>query len=220
MPTPLDSALDKALSVPAAHVSKRVAQLRQERPWATTDELVELAATRFRREAGISSGAVGASAALPSIGTGTATVLTVGQTGVFLASAVKYVLTVAELHGLHVVDAERRRALVMSALLGQEGADAVQGQLGLSTLFWAAQMLTQMPMPTVRSVNKELAKRLAKRQAAKTGALALGRLLPFGIGAAIGWTGGRALANQVIEGTHAALGPARLLEGGHEIITV
>ncbi len=218
MPTTLENALDKALALPAAHVSKRVAELRQARPWATTAELVDLAATRFRREAGLSSGAVGASAALPSIGTATA--LTVGQTGVFLASAVKYVLTVAELQGLKVVDAERRRALVMSALLGQEGSEAVQGQLGLSTLFWAAQVLAQMPLPTVRSVNKELAKRLAKRQAAKTGALALGRLLPLGIGAAIGWTGGRALANQVIEGAHAALGPARLLEPGHEIITL
>ena len=58
--------------------------------------------------------------------------------------AVTYVLTVAELHGLRVVDAERRRALVLSALLGREGSEVVQGQLGLSTLFWAAQVLTQM----------------------------------------------------------------------------
>ena len=42
-------------------------------------------------------------------------------------------------------------------------------------------------------------------------ALALGRLIPFGIGAAIGWSGGRALANQVIEGAQAALGPQLVL---------
>ena len=34
---------------------------------------------------------------------------------------------------------------------------------------------------------------------------------PFGIGAAIGWSGGRALANQVIEGAQAALGPELIL---------
>ncbi|SPT53056.1 Uncharacterised protein [Actinomyces bovis] len=220
MASNLDAALDKALAIPANRVADRVARMRAERPWATTAELVDLAASRFRRDAGLASGAVGASAALPAVGTGTATALTVGQTGMFLASAVTYVLTVAELHGLRVVDPERRRALVMSSLLGEQGAEAVQGQLGLSTLFWAAQMLAQMPMPTVRSVNKDLAKRLAKRQAAKTGALALGRLLPFGIGAAIGWSGGRALANQVIEGTMAALGPALLLEDEHEVLTI
>ena len=206
----LESALDKALAVPAARVSDRVARMRAERPWATTTELEEMAARRFRRDAG----------ALPAVGTGTAAALTVGQTGVFLAAAVTYVLTVAELHGLRVVDPERRRALVVSALLGQQGAEAIQGQLGLSTLFWAAQLLAQMPLPTVRSVNAELAKRLARRQSAKAGALALGRLLPFGIGAVIGWSGGRALANQVVEGTTAALGPAGLLEEAPEVVTV
>lgn len=216
----LESALDKALAVPAARVSDRVARMRAERPWATTTELEEMAARRFRRDAGLTSAAVGASAALPAVGTGTAAALTVGQTGVFLAAAVTYVLTVAELHGLRVVDPERRRALVVSALLGQQGAEAVQGQLGLSTLFWAAQLLAQMPLPTVRSVNAELAKRLARRQSAKAGALALGRLLPFGIGAVIGWSGGRALANQVVEGTTAALGPAGLLEEAPEVVTV
>lgn len=216
----LESALDKALAVPAARVSDRVARMRAERPWATTTELEEMAARRFRRDAGLTSAAVGASAALPAVGTGTAAALTVGQTGVFLAAAVTYVLTVAELHGLRVVDPERRRALVVSALLGQQGAEAIQGQLGLSTLFWAAQLLAQMPLPTVRSVNAELAKRLARRQSAKAGALALGRLLPFGIGAVIGWSGGRALANQVVEGTTAALGPAGLLEAAPEVVTV
>ena len=92
---------------------------------------------------------------------------------------------------------------------GQEGSEAVQGQLGLSSMFWAAQLLMQMPLPSVKSINAHLIKRVAKRSAAKGGALALGRLLPFGIGAAIGWKGGRALANQVIEGAQAALGPAR-----------
>ena len=181
--------------------------MRRDRPGADTAELVEMAGSRFRRDAGLSSGAVGASAAIPAIGTGAAAALTVGQSAAFMASAVTYVLTVAEIQGVHVVDADRRRALVLSALLGKEGSEAVQGQLGLSSMFWAAQVLMQMPLPSVKSINARLIKRVAKRSAAKGGALALGRLLPFGIGAAIGWSGGRALANQVIEGAQAALGP-------------
>ena len=181
--------------------------MRRDRPGADSAELVEMAASRFRRDAGLSSGAVGASAALPAISTGAAAALTVGQSAAFIASAVTYVLTVAEIQGVHVVDTERRRALVLSALLGKEGSEAVQGQLGLSSMFWAAQLLMQMPLPSVKSINAHLIKRVAKRSAAKGGALALGRLLPFGIGAAIGWKGGRALANQVIEGAQAALGP-------------
>ena len=205
--TALERALDKALAIPAARIEERVARMRRDRPGADAAELVEMAASRFRRDAGLSSGAVGASAAIPAISTGAAAALTVGQSAAFIASAVTYVLTVAEIQGVHVVDTERRRALVLSALLGKEGSEAVQGQLGLSSMFWAAQLLMQMPLPSVKSINAHLIKRVAKRSAAKGGALALGRLLPFGIGAAIGWSGGRALANQVIEGAQAALGP-------------
>ena len=206
-PTALERALDKAIAIPASRIEERVARMRRDRPGADAAELVELAGARFRRDAGLSSGAVGASAAIPAISTGAAAALTVGQSAAFIASAVTYVLTVAEIQGVHVVDTERRRALVLSALLGKEGSEAVQGQLGLSSMFWAAQLLMQMPLPSVKSINAHLIKRVAKRSAAKGGALALGRLLPFGIGAAIGWSGGRALANQVIEGAQAALGP-------------
>ena len=205
--TALERALDKAIAIPASRIEERVARMRRDRPGADAAELVEMAASRFRRDAGLSSGAVGASAAIPAISTGAAAALTVGQSAAFIASAVTYVLTVAEIQGVHVVDTERRRALVLSALLGKEGSEAVQGQLGLSSMFWAAQLLMQMPLPSVKSINAHLIKRVAKRSAAKGGALALGRLLPFGIGAAIGWKGGRALANQVIEGAQAALGP-------------
>ena len=211
--TALERALDKAIAIPAARIEERVARMRRDRPGADAAELVEMAASRFRRDAGLSSGAVGASAAIPAISTGAAAALTVGQSAAFIASAVTYVLTVAEIQGVHVVDTERRRALVLSALLGKEGSEAVQGQLGLSSMFWAAQVLMQMPLPSVKSINAHLIKRVAKRSAAKGGALALGRLLPFGIGAAIGWSGGRALANQVIEGAQAALGPQLVLDG-------
>ena len=214
----IEAAVDKAIAIPASRITERVARMRRDRPGADTAELVMLAADRFRNEAGLSSGAVGASAALPSICTASAAALTVGQTAVFIGSAVTYVLTVAELQGLRVVEPEKRRALVLSALLGREGSEAVQGQLGLASLFWAAQALAQMPIPTAKSINAQLAKRLAKRAAAKGGAIALGRLLPLGIGAAIGYSGGRALANQVIEGAQAALGPASPFAPAMEVI--
>ncbi|ARD41960.1 hypothetical protein [Actinomyces gaoshouyii] len=214
----IEAAVDKAIAIPASRITERVARMRRDRPGADTAELVALAADRFRNEAGLSSGAVGASAALPSIGTASAAALTVGQAAVFIGSAVTYVLTVAELQGLRVVEPEKRRALVLSALLGREGSEAVQGQLGLASLFWAAQSLAQMPIPTAKSINGQLAKRLAKRAVAKGGAVALGRLLPLGIGAAIGYSGGRALANQVIEGAQAALGPASPFTPAMEVI--
>jgi len=70
--TALERALDKALAIPAARIEERVARMRRDRPGADAAELVEMAASRFRRDAGLSSGAVGASAAIPAISTGAA----------------------------------------------------------------------------------------------------------------------------------------------------
>jgi len=68
----LERALDKALDIPAARIEERIARMRHDRPGADNAELVEMAASRFRTEAGLSSGAVGASAAFPAVGAGTA----------------------------------------------------------------------------------------------------------------------------------------------------
>lgn len=208
LPPALERALDLAIALPARQLNERVERLRRDHPDAGTEELVWWAGERLRRESALTSAAVGASAALPAVGTGSAAALTVGQTAAFLTSAVTYILTVAELRGLHLTSPERRRTLVLAALLGQQGVEAVQGALGLSALYWASQTLAQMPLSTARSVNQQLARHLARRQARRAGALSLGRLAPFGIGAAIGWVGGRSLAAQVIEGAQAALAPA------------
>ena len=88
-----------------------------------------------------------------------------------------------------------------------KGAGAVEGELGVESMIWAAMMVMEMPLTSVKSINARLIGGVAGRSAAKGGALARGRRLPFGIGAAVGWSGGRALANQVIEGAQAALGP-------------
>jgi hypothetical protein len=67
-----------------------------------------------------------------------------------------------------------------------------------------------MPTTTIRRVNSALTRRLIRRQAGRQGALAVGRLAPFGIGAVIGATGARALGRTVITGAAQAFGPPPL----------
>ena len=62
----IEAAVDKAIAIPASRITERVARMRRDRPGADTAELVALAADRFRNEAGLSSGAAGASAAPPA----------------------------------------------------------------------------------------------------------------------------------------------------------
>ncbi|MEE6273637.1 hypothetical protein [Georgenia wangjunii] len=206
--TRFESLLDAALALPAGRVQANVAALRRAHPDATPAEILTQLEDAYVRSVKRTSGAVGAVATVPAIGTGIAAVLTAGTVGTFLARSATFVLAVAEVHGVHIADASRRRTLVLASLLGQEGVDALEGQVGLGTLGWARTALTRLPLGTVRGVNRGLTSRLARRFATRGGLLAVGRLAPFGVGAIIGWTGGRAVARNVVESAREAFGPA------------
>ncbi|GIG30437.1 hypothetical protein [Cellulomonas marina] len=203
----LDQALDKAVEIPSARIDAHVAALRRRNPEADPARVVELLEKEYLLLVQGAGGAVGAAAAVPGVGTGTAMALTVGDVGTFLAASAAFSLAVASVHGIGVEDKDRRRALLLTTVLGEEGASTVGDALGVGGAKAARQLLTRMPASTVRNVNTRLAKRLIKRQAAKQGGLVLGRLVPFGVGAAVGVAGARALGRTVVEGARAAFGP-------------
>src|SRR5690606_22076547 len=202
-PRSLDEALDAALALPTGRVRAYVDGIRRKRPHATPEEVVRLLEKRYL----LAGGAVGAAAALPVVGTGTALALTVGQVATFLGASSLLALAVADVHGIAVEDRARRRALLLTALLGENGPEVLQQELGLSAVAWGRTLLTRLPVATVQTVNKTLRGRLVKGTAAKVGSVMLGRLLPFGIGAAVGYAGSRAVGGTMIDGVRSAFGP-------------
>lgn len=201
--------LDVAMEVPATRVEAAVRSLVEAHPHATIAELERRATNTYVSRAGLLSGLVGAGAAVPGAGTMIATGLTAGELVTFYANTTLYVLTMANLHGIEPDNLEQRRALVAAALLGDEGAKIVSDQLGLSTLTWARHQLKNMSSPTLNAVNKRLMKYAAKRATTKATSRAVGRLFPFGIGAAVGYFSGRKVAKQVVEGLRLSLGEPR-----------
>jgi len=198
----------------AAGADELVHELRREDPSLTPAALLQRLEKRYLRRAALLGSAVGSVATVPGIGTVSAVGLTTVQTVAFLSASARYVMAVASVHGVAVDDVERRRTLLLAALLGEEGAEAISGQLGLGTLYWAKAAITKVPIGTVKAVNKALTRRLVKYGAARGGALALGRLAPFGIGVVIGYVGTRRIAKNVVEGTMDAFGPAPATFGG------
>lgn len=199
--------VDRALGGQDRHARERVAGLRRDHPTESPAEILDRLTRAYLRGSGLGGGTVGAVAAVPGAGTLTAAALTTGQVGLFLRSTAAYVLAVAEVHGLRVTEPARRRTLVLAALLGKDGARAVEGELGLGTLAWGRAVLTRLPLGTVRSVNRMLSRRLVRSGVTRAGGLAVGRLAPFGVGAAVGWFGGRALARAVTEEVRESFGP-------------
>ncbi|TWH34773.1 hypothetical protein L600_001000000010, partial [Isoptericola variabilis J7] len=146
-------------------------------------------------------GAVGAAAAVP------AAALTTGDIATFFATSAAFALAVADVHGIAVDDVPRRRALLLATVLGDKGAKDVETAIGGSGVAWGKVLLTSMPQTTLKRVNKTLAHRFLRRQIAKQGSLALGRLAPFGVGAVVGVAGGRALGHGVVAQSRKAFGP-------------
>ncbi|MGO1739761.1 MAG: hypothetical protein ACTHYM_12270 [Actinomycetaceae bacterium] len=206
-PGQLMGMVDSAIRVEGRRSRSRVRRLRQ-RMWRSSPErLVARLEREYVRSAARLGGAVGATAALPVLGTAVAVGLTSAQVAAFVDASARHVLAVAEVHGIKLEDAERRRTLLLAALLGKEGARAVSGGVGVGTLAWARTTLSHLSSGSVRSINKALAKRLAGQGARRGVGAVAGRLAPFGIGMVLGYRGMRAMARDVVEGTRTAFGP-------------
>jgi hypothetical protein len=207
-PTPmLDSLLDRAVTIPSTAIHRHVDKLRRRNPNATPAQIIEMLEKEYLRVAATTGGAVGAVAAAPAVGTTAAAALTTADSATFFATSAGFALAVADVHGIDVADVPRRRALLLATVLGDKGAKDVETAIGGSGVAWGKVLLTSMPQGTLKRVNKTLAHRFLRRQVTKMGTLALGRLLPFGVGAAVGVAGGRALGHGVVAQSRKAFGP-------------
>ncbi|MDT0167234.1 hypothetical protein Q9R32_16900 [Actinotalea sp. AC32] len=203
----LDALLDKAVSIPSAAVHAHVDRLRARNPEATPAQVLALLEKQYLLAVSASGGAVGAAAAAPAIGTGVGIALTSAEVATFFSASAAFALAVADVHGIGVEEAARRRTLLMATVLGDQGSKAVSTEVGLSSSGWARTVLVNMPTATIKRVNGTLTRRFLRKQATKQGALFFGRLAPFGIGAVIGATGGRALGRTVVTSARQAFGP-------------
>ncbi|WP_250448519.1 hypothetical protein, partial [Actinotalea sp. C106] len=182
-------------------------RVRRRNPHANPAEVLRLLEKQYLLTVTTSGGAVGAAAATPAVGTSVGIALTSSEIATFFAASAAFSLAVADVHGVAVEDTARRRALLLATVLGEQGSKTVGVETGLNTKAWARTLLVNMPTSTIKRVNTALTRRILRQQASKQGALAFGRLAPFGIGAIIGATGARALGRTVVTGAHRAFGP-------------
>ena len=127
---------------------RRATALRQ--PGATPAEIVTKLEKHYLAAVMASGAAVGSAAAFPGIGTLTALSAVAGETMLFLEATAAFVLAVADVHGIPVEDRERRRTLVLAALVGDAGKGAVKDLLGpgRTSGAWLAEA-ELLPLPVV-----------------------------------------------------------------------
>lgn len=126
----------------------------------------------------------------------------------FLEASVLYALSVAEIHGVHAEDVERRRLLVMSVLVGDTAVKkAVEPLVGRSVPYWGKAIVNSIPMSAITKANKVLGPRFITKYGTKQGVLVLGKQVPFFIGVGIGAAGNGAFGWFVIRSARKILRP-------------
>jgi hypothetical protein len=190
-----------------------VARLRRAHPAAGPDEIVTKLEKRFVSVVTAGGAAVGATATIPGIGTLAALSAAAGETAVFLEATALFVLALAAVHGIPLDHRERRRALVLAVLVGDNSKNAVAELIGPGRTSggWVSESVASLPLPAVSKLNSRMLKYFVRRFTLRRGALMFGKLLPMGIGAIIGAIGNRLVGKKIVRNARAAFGapPAR-----------
>lgn len=204
----LSQILERGTRVQGPAIKAYVDRLRQHNPDATPAEVASKLEKHYTAAVMASGVAVGSAAAFPGIGTLAALSAVAGETLVFLEATAVYVLALAEVYGIPAEHRERRRALVLAVLVGDESKHAVAELIGPGRTngAWLSDGAATLPLPAVTQLNSRLMRYFVKRYTLKRGAIAFGKLLPVGIGAVVGGVGNRLMGKKIIANARNAFG--------------
>lgn len=212
-------ALDRVLAIQRPAVLAHLRSIRLRHPHASPAEIVRILERRYLAAVTTGGAAVGATAVVPGIGTGLTLALSGVETVGFVEATALFAQSIAEVHGIAVVDPDRARALVLTLMLGKEGVDLLAQLAGQAAGrgptragYWGELVTKTLPRAAVGPLVDRLKTAFVHQFAARGSASFIGKALPFGIGAAIGGAGNHILGRRVLVGSRRAFGvpPVRL----------
>ncbi len=155
--------------------------------------------SRFKKELTLVGAATGAIAAAPVVGTATAAGALAADMAWFGMRATDLIMAIGAANGLTEATEEERRAWVLAVLaFGEESADKFASLLDAAGQTAAGDGLGQraagvaggdaLTLDALRRINTDLAGQVVAKYGTRRSALAIGKLLPFGVGAVVGGT--------------------------------
>jgi len=206
--------IDRVLTVQRPVVLAHIRGIRRGKPNASPEQIIKVLERRYLTAVTTGGALVGASAAIPAIGTGASLALSGVETAGFLEASALFAQSVTEVHGIVVDDPDRARALVMTMVLGSAGSDLVKqlagqasGTGGAKNAFWGEMVTKSLPRTVMGPIADRIKKSFLRKFATAQGTNVVGRLMPFGIGAVIGGSGNHLLGKQIIRSSQEAFGP-------------
>lgn len=165
------------------------AVLRASRTHGSREERVAQVRKLFAAELSAAGAAIGGAAAVPAVGTAAAVTMGVAEVGWITVRVADLILTIAAIHGHTEAEVEERRAWILSILAFGDSAfvsfTKLAGEMGKGL---GAKATARVSAESLRALNRALGRTIVTKYGTKRGVIALGRVLPFGIGAVIGST--------------------------------
>lgn len=203
----LNDAIDKGIGVSSSSVQDLLTGIKRRFPNATEEQLQKQLGRLYISLATASGAAVGGAAAAPGVGIPAGLAASLAETGGFFTLTATYVFGVAALNGIEVRDMDRRRALLLTALVGPSGTGVIENAIGKTARHWGDVLTQAVPLATIKRINKVLGPWFVTRYGTRMGTVVLGEVIPFGVGAVIGGGFNAVIAWGVVRTMRTAFAP-------------
>lgn len=205
---------DRLLTTQRPVVLGHIRGIRKRHPDATPARIIQILERRYLAAVTTGGAGVGAAAVIPGVGTGISLALSGVETVGFLETTALFAQSVTEVHGIAVTDPDRARTIVMAMMLGHSGADLVRNLAAQATgkgvpqsTFWGDVIGKNVPQAFMAPIADRMQKVFLGRFTRNATTGAIGRILPFGIGAVVGGTANNMLGRRVVTSSRVAFGP-------------
>ena len=211
----------RAVEVQRPLVLANLRRLQRRHPQATAAQLAATLERDYLLAVTGGGALVGGAAVIPGVGTAAALGLSAAATVGFLEATALFSPSLAELHGVRLVDPEKASTLVMAIMLGEEGTALLSSLSGQAagqgkgpTQAWGSLFARRVPLAGFGTVRERIQTMFLRTLLKQQGTAWLGRALPFGIGAVVGGVGNRVMGRAVVANAKEAFGPLPLVIPG------
>ena len=195
------AAVDKAVHLQSGAIRAYVNWLRRQHPEQSPAEIQHTMDKHFKNVVSATGAGVGAAAAVPGVGLVTGAAAVAGES---------VVLSSMYLRDVNIEDKERRRAGVLTVMMGAQGVAIVDTLLGADRArpreLASKNVLTRFAGPGLAEVNGILSRVAMKSFTKRFRRAWIGKMLPLGLGAIAGTAANRKLADHLMDNIAVALG--------------
>ncbi|MFK8022598.1 MAG: EcsC family protein [Ilumatobacter sp.] len=152
------------------------------------DTRVEAVTEKIRRELGLAGAVSGGTAAVPGVGLGAVAASFAVELTLSTMRLADLILTIAAIHGHDRAEIEERRLWVLSILTYRDGAAGAVAKLAAELAESPAKRgARQLTRRSIRQINSSIGASVVAKYGGRRLVAALGRAIPFGVGAVLGY---------------------------------